>query len=76
MLNSKQFIEAMEIISISHSSVLKINRVAGETVREGVDSVRLEIVECVPAVINRLRDAGYMLGMTNGVMTVDKVGNK
>lgn len=71
-MNQSDFLQAMTILTLGHSNKVEINRVAGETVTENKENVRLEIISCTPATVNRLKTAGFSLGMKDGRMTVDK----
>lgn len=74
MLDSKDFIKALEIISKYHSTELAINtpknNFAGYM---GQTEFRLHIKKCVPSVINNLIHAGYILNMGPEGLGVDKI---
>lgn len=64
MLNSKDFITAMEIISKYHSTELAINTPINNLVGYMRQSeFRLHLKECVPGVINNLIKEGFILSM-------------
>lgn len=70
----EQFNEAIQIISVHHSSTVKINTPKGNFVGDmGEKTFRLHIVNCVPSVVNRLISAGFLLNMTNDGLQVDKI---
>ena len=74
MLDSKDFIKALEIISKHHSTELAINtpknNFAGYM---GQTEFRLHIKKCVPSVINNLIHAWYILNMGPEGLEVDKI---
>lgn len=73
-MTSEHFTKAIEIISKHHSSVVKINTPKnGFAGNLGETEFRLHITQCVPSVVNRLAEAGYMLSMTEDGLLVDKV---
>lgn len=73
-MTSEQFTNAIKIISKHHSSVVKINTPKnGFAGNLGETEFRLHITQCVPSVVNRLVEAGYMLSMTEDGLMVDKV---
>lgn len=70
----EQFNEAIQIISVKHSSTVKINTPKNGFVGDmGQKFFRLHIVECVPSVVSDLVRAGYMLNMTADGLMVDKI---
>lgn len=72
-MTMEQFKEAIEIISVYHSSTVKINTPKDHFVGDmGKLNFRLHIVECVPAVINTLISAGFSLSMTADGLCVNK----
>lgn len=73
-MTMEQFKEAIEVISVHHSSTVKINTPKGHFVGDmGKLNFRLHIVECVPAVINALISAGFSLSMTSDGLMVSKI---
>ncbi len=68
-LTDKKLQEALAICAENHSTVLTINHVKENGFVPHADS--LIIHECVPAVINKLKDAGFMLGMCKAGLYVD-----
>ena len=73
-MTSEHFTNAIKIISKRHSSVVKINTPKnGFAGHLGETEFRLHITQCVPSVVNRLVEAGYMLSMTEDGLMVDKV---
>ena len=85
MLDSKDFIKALEIISKYHSTELAINTPKNNFVGYintpknnfvgymGQTEFRLHIKKCVPSVINNLIHAGYILNMGPEGLEVDKI---
>lgn len=78
MLDSKDFIKALEIISKHHSTELAINTPKNNFVGYiyiymGQTEFRLHIKKCVPSVINNLIHAGYILNMGPEGLEVDKI---
>lgn len=74
MLNSKDFITALEIISKQHSTELAINTSSNNFVgyiRQ--PKFRLHIKKCVPAVINNLIKEGFILRMGPKGLEVYKI---
>lgn len=69
-LNDEQLQLAIEICAGNHSTKLTINYVEANGFVPDADT--LVIHECVPAVINQLKDAGFRLGMCKAGMYVDK----
>lgn len=70
----EQFNGAIQIISAKHSSIVKINTPKNGFVGDmGSGFFRLHITECVPAVVNDLIAAGFMLSMTADGLMVDKI---
>jgi len=72
MLTQKDFIQALSIISDYHTTQILINKPKDSFVDTSSEKVRLEIIDCVPAVINQLKRAGYSLSMNSGKLLVDK----
>lgn len=73
-MNIEQFNEAIKIISVQHSSVVKINTPKNNFVGDlGDKNFRLHISKCVPAVVNKLIGAGFYLCMTEDGLLVDKL---
>lgn len=73
-MNIEQFNEAIKIISVQHSSVVKINTPKNNFVGDlGDKNFRLHIIECVPAVVNKLIGAGFSLCMTKDGLLVTKI---
>ena len=74
MLNSKDFTTALEIISKHHSTELVINTPLDNFVGYiGRSKFRLHLKKCVPAVINNLVKAGYILSMGPEGLEVNKI---
>ena len=74
MLDSKDFIKALEIISKHHSTELAINTPKNNFVGNmGQTEFRLHIKKCVPAVINNLIKEGFILSMGPEGLEVDKI---
>lgn len=74
MLNSKDFITAIEIISKHHSTELVINTPSNNSVGDiGQSKFRLHLKKCVPAVINSLIKEGFILKMGPEGLEVIKI---
>ena len=74
MLNSKDFITALEIISKQHSTELTINTPSNNFVGYiGQSKFRLHLKKCVPAVINSLIKEGFILKMGPEGLEVIKI---
>lgn len=74
MLNSKDFITALEIISKQHSTELAINTLSNNFVGYiGRSKFRLHLKKCVPAVINSLIREGFILKMGPEGLEVIKI---
>lgn len=74
MLNSKDFTTALEIISKDHSTELAINTPKNNFLGNmGQSEFRLHIKKCVPSVIKKLIQAGYILDMGPEGLEVDKI---
>ena len=70
-----QFTKAIEIISEHHSSQISINLPKGDSCAFMMQGeYRLHINKCVPAVIKKLIEEGYMLDMTEQGLRVDYIG--
>ncbi len=64
----------MKIIVHHHSTKVSINLPKNHFVGDvGQSEFRLHITECVPSVVNKLIDAGFMLNMTPEGLEVDKI---
>lgn len=74
MLNSKDFITALEIISKHYSTELAINTPSNNSVGYiGQSKFRLHLKKCVPAVINSLVKEGFLLKMGPEGLEVIKI---
>lgn len=75
MLNSKDFITALEIISKHHSTELAINTPSSNNFVGyiGQSKFRLHLKKCVPAVINSLIKEGFILKMGPEGLEVIKI---
>lgn len=74
MLNFKDFITALEIISKHHSTELAINTPRNNFVGYiGQSEFRLHLKRCVPAVINNLIKEGFILSMGPEGLEVGKI---
>lgn len=75
-MTGEHFNKAVEIISSYHSSIVKINTPKNGFVGNlGDTEFRLHITQCVPAVVDKLVNAGYMLSMTGDGLLVDRMGS-
>ena len=68
-MNDEQLHRALTICAEHHSTNLTINLVEDGDIVD--DAYPLIIHRCVPAVINKLKDAGFMLGMNSHGMYID-----
>ena len=68
-LSQKRLNEALEICAENHSTKLTLNHLMGKSFVPNAHP--LVIHECCPAVINKLKEQGFMLGMSKYGMTVD-----
>lgn len=66
----ENLLKAIEIISEHHSTEIIINRVGEDNM---ANAKNLYITNCVPAVVNKLKDAGFSLSMHRGMLLVDDV---
>ena len=65
-------LQAIEIISKSHSTKVVINHVEPNgQVSKVLESPTLEIVDCCASVVENLKKAGFTLSMHKGKMFVD-----
>lgn len=67
-MKEDNLIKAIKIMAEHHSNKLEITTSDGNHV-DG--TIRLYIMECVPSVINKLKEEGFTLGMQDGKMYVD-----
>jgi len=70
-LSKEKLCEALEICAENHSTLLTINSIKKGNIVSDADS--LIIHKCVPAVINKLKDADFMLGMCDRGMYVEYI---
>ena len=74
MLNSKDFITALEIISKHRSTELAINTPSNNFAGYiGQSKFRLQLKKCVPAVIKSLIKEGFILSMGPEGLEIDKI---
>jgi hypothetical protein len=70
----KDFYDAIEILTKHHSNEIVINKVEPHgQVSPVLESPTIHIKNCVPSVVNKLVKAGFMVSMTNGLLSVDKI---
>lgn len=62
------FMAAIDIIGNSHSNNIIINKVLAN--QQVPKNLTIHIVDCVPAVINKLIEAKFSLSMDNGFLSV------
>jgi len=73
-MNKENFFKALEIISAHHSSEIVINQPINNFVGDlGKCKWSIHIKKCVPAAINELIQAGYMLDMGEYGLSVSKL---
>ena len=73
-MKNEDFILAINILTMHHSNEIIINHVkpngfVGDMVN---GSPTIHIKNCVPSVIDKLTKNGFSVGMSNGLMTVNK----
>ena len=75
MLNKKQFMDAIEIISLHHTTKLSLNLPEDDFVGGiGYTKFNIYITQCCPTVINNLKNEGFMLRMSGKKgLEVDKI---
>lgn len=70
----EQFNEAIQIVSVHHSSTVRINTPKNNFVGDmGEKTFRLHITKCVPSVVSALVIKGFHLSMTEDGLMVDKI---
>lgn len=73
-MTREQFNDAIRIISQHHTTKVSINLPENNFVGGiGQTKFRLHLTECVPSVINKLVESGFMLSMTPDGLYVDKI---
>ena len=68
-LSNEKLHKALEICADNHSTKLSMNHLMGKSFVPNAHP--LVIHECCPAVINKLKEEDFMLGMSEYGMTVD-----
>lgn len=69
----KDFYDAIEILTKHHSNEIVINQCKQGGQVPDSSSPTLHIKNCVPSVVQKLVKAGFMVSMTNGFLSVDKI---
>ncbi len=73
-MTREQFEMAISLISQFHSTKVSINLPRNHFVGDiGKKEFRLHITECCPAVIDTLKNGGFMLEMTPDGLQVNKI---
>ena len=73
-MKKNDFTQALELMSENHTTKLVINQPTGCFVGKlGQTRWTIHITECVPAVVDKLIQAGYMLSMTEYGLLVEKI---
>lgn len=70
-MNKADFFLAIDIITEHHSTELIVNGPIKGFVDKSI--YRLQIRECVPSVINKLKEQGFMLSMQDGLLEVQTI---
>ena len=68
-LSKDKLAKALQICADNHSTNITLNHLMGKSFVPNAHP--LVIHECCPAVINKLKEEGFMLGMSEYGMTVD-----
>lgn len=72
-MKKADFIQAIELIMQVHTTELIINKVEPNgNVGKVLESPTISIKDCCAGLVNRLKDAGFNLSMSNGFLTVSK----
>jgi len=72
-MKTSDFIKAIEIICQHHSNEIVINKCKEGGQVPDPFTPTLHIKNCVPSVVHKLVEAGFMVSMTNGLLSVDKI---
>lgn len=73
-MNKQDFLQAIEIISMHHTTNLVINKPVNGTIGNLCTSeFSIHVTDCCASVVNKLKEAGYSLSMNNGGMSVWKI---
>lgn len=73
-MKTNDFLKAIEILTLHHSNELIINKVKPNgSVSKVLESPTIHIKNCVPSVINKLIENGFMLSVEDGLLSVDKI---
>ena len=72
-MKTEDFILVINILTLHHSNEIIINKVGdGESVTKVLENPTIHIKNCVPSVIDKLTKNGFTVGMSNGLMYVNK----
>ena len=72
-MKKEDFMQALELLSSNHTTKITINQAVNHFVGDlGEKKWSIHITECCPAVVKKLTDAGYSLGMSEYGLSVDK----
>lgn len=73
-MDKNNFYRALDIISSHHSSVIVINQPINNFVGDlGTSKFTIHIKKCVPSVINKLIQDGYILDMGESGLSFNKL---
>ena len=66
------FLEAVQILTKNHSNEIIVNKSQGNMTKTGNETKpTLHIKNCTAAAVNNLKDAGFTLSMSDGLMLVE-----
>ena len=74
-MKESQFLKAITILSINHSTKILINKPNNGYVGNlGSTEFTIDIIDCCASVMNNLIDKGYYLSMKDGLTSVNHYG--
>ena len=74
-MKESQFLKAITILSINHSTKILINKPNnGHVGNLGSTEFTIDIIDCCASVMNNLIDKGYYLSMKDGLTSVNSLG--
>lgn len=71
-MKKEDFILAINILTMHHSNEIIINHVKPNGQVGLLEEPTIHIKNCVPSVVDKLTKNGFTVGMSNGLMTVNK----
>lgn len=73
-MKKEDFLQAIQILSEHHTSEIVINQPINHFIGDlGTTKWTIHIKKCVPAVVDRLVEAGFMLSMGEHGLYIDKI---